>query len=56
MNNKFGHKIVGIFLSFSFNICFAGLYAAISGKDPWPKLGKKYRLNVKIGENYQHNT
>ena len=26
----------------------SGLYPGISGKGPWLKLGKKYRLNVKI--------
>ena len=29
----------------------AGLIAAILGKGPWPKLGKNYRLNIKIGRN-----
>ena len=34
----------------------AGLYPAILGKDPWPKLGKNDRLIVKIGKNYRHKT
>ena len=34
-----------------------GLYPAISGKGPWPKLGKNYQLNIKIGKNndIKHN-
>ena len=37
-------------------VAYAGLYLAIFGKGPWPKLGKNYRLNVKIGKNYRHKT
>ena len=29
----------------------AGLFQAILGKGPWPKLGKNDRLNIKIGRN-----
>ena len=29
----------------------AGLYPAILGKGPWPKLGKNDQLNIKIGKN-----
>ena len=28
-----------------------GLFPAILGKGPWPKLGKNDRLNIKIGRN-----
>ena len=30
-------------------ICKTGLFPAILGKGPWPKLGKNDRLNIKIG-------
>ena len=29
----------------------SGPFPAILGKGPWPKLGKKDRLNIKIGRN-----
>ena len=34
----------------------AGLFPAILGKDPWPKLGKNDRLNSKIGRNKANST
>ena len=34
-----------------------GLFPAILGKSPWPKFGKNYPLNIKLGEinNKEHN-
>ena len=32
-------------------ILFSGLFPAILGKGPWPRLGKNNRLNIKIGRN-----
>ena len=32
-------------------LSLTGLFPAIFGKGPWPKLGKNDRLNIKIGRN-----
>ena len=34
-----------------FSFIISGPFPAIFGKGPWPKLGKKDRLNIKIGRN-----
>ena len=41
----------GIALIHQTIVIFAGLFPAILGKDPWPKLGKNDQLNIKIGRN-----
>ena len=35
----------------SYTVHMPGLFPAILGKGPWPKLGKNDRLNIKIGRN-----
>ena len=39
-----------IFIKQSCSSQTAGLFPAILGKDPWPKVGKNDRLNTKLGK------
>ena len=54
MNCSCAHRVTFQNSIFSF---YSGLFPAILGQGPWPKLGKNDELNIKIGRNYdmEHN-
>ena len=45
------HSVMNCFILSHKMVHFTRLFPAISGKGPWPKLGKHDRLNIKIGRN-----